>query len=40
VHVVRDECERHAEMHEHCRICAETCRRCAQACEALVAQIS
>ena len=26
------ECERHAEMHEHCRICAEACRRCEQAC--------
>ena len=23
-----DECERHAHMHEHCRICAEACRRC------------
>ena len=27
-----DECERHAEEHEHCRICAEHCRRCEQAC--------
>ncbi len=27
-----EECERHAEMHEHCAICAETCRRCEQAC--------
>jgi hypothetical protein len=26
------ECEKHAGMHEHCRICAETCRRCEQAC--------
>ena len=23
-----DECERHAQMHEHCRVCAEACRRC------------
>ncbi len=23
-----DECVRHAEMHEHCRICAEVCRDC------------
>ncbi|WP_343994899.1 four-helix bundle copper-binding protein, partial [Terrabacter terrae] len=23
-----DECEQHAEMHGHCRICAEACRRC------------
>lgn len=27
-----DECERHARMHEHCRVCAEACRRCQQAC--------
>ena len=26
-----EECERHASMHEHCRICAESCRRCEQA---------
>lgn len=27
-----EECERHAAMHEHCRVCAESCRRCEQAC--------
>jgi uncharacterized protein DUF326 len=32
-----DECERHAEMHEHCRVCAEVCRRCEQACNELLA---
>jgi Domain of Unknown Function (DUF326) len=32
-----DECERHAEMHEHCRVCAEACRRCEQACQELLA---
>jgi hypothetical protein len=32
-----DECERHAEMHEHCRVCAEACRRCEQACNDLLA---
>ena len=26
-----DECERHAHMHEHCRICAEACLRAEQA---------
>ncbi|MBU1538416.1 MAG: four-helix bundle copper-binding protein [Alphaproteobacteria bacterium] len=26
------ECEKHAGMHEHCRICAEACRRCEDAC--------
>ena len=34
-----DECERHAEMHEHCRICAEACRRCEQACQDVLAAI-
>jgi hypothetical protein len=28
-----DECQRHASMHEHCRICAESCRRCMEACQ-------
>ena len=27
-----EECERHAQHHEHCRICAEECRRCEKAC--------
>jgi Domain of Unknown Function (DUF326) len=32
-----DECERHAQLHEHCRVCAEACRRCEQACRDLLA---
>jgi hypothetical protein len=32
-----DECERHAAMHEHCRVCAEACRRCEEACRQLLA---
>jgi hypothetical protein len=32
-----EECERHADMLEHCRICAEACRRCEQACDRLLA---
>jgi hypothetical protein len=32
-----DECERHARMHAHCRVCAEACRRCEQACRDLLA---
>jgi hypothetical protein len=28
-----EECERHAEKQEHCRICAKACRNCVQACE-------
>jgi hypothetical protein len=35
-----DECERHAHMHEHCRVCAEACRRCEQACRELLAAMS
>jgi hypothetical protein len=31
-----EECERHAAMHAHCRICGEACRRCEQACRALL----
>jgi Domain of Unknown Function (DUF326) len=34
-----DECERHAQIHEHCRVCAEACRRCEQACKDLLATI-
>lgn len=30
-----EECERHAGMHEHCRICAEACRGCERACRRL-----
>lgn len=35
-----DECEQHAGMHEHCKICAQACRACEQACNALLASIS
>ena len=35
----REECERHARHHEHCRICAEVCGRCEQACNDLLASI-
>jgi hypothetical protein len=31
------ECEKHASMHEHCRVCAEACRRCEKACAKLLA---
>ena len=27
------ECERHAQHHEHCGICAESCRMCETACQ-------
>jgi hypothetical protein len=35
----REECERHAPHHEHCRTCAEVCSRCEQACNDLLAAI-
>jgi len=35
-----DECERHAAMHAHCRVCEEACRRCEQACRELLAAIT
>lgn len=34
-----EECERHAAMHEHCRICAEACRRCARSCDEAVSSM-
>ena len=34
-----DECARDAEMHEHCRICADACRRCEQACRDLITSL-
>lgn len=35
-----DECEQHAGMHEHCRVCAEACRECEAACAELLSAIS
>jgi hypothetical protein len=31
-----DECQKHAEMHEHCRVCMKACKRCEAACNALI----
>ena len=36
----REECERHAAHHEHCRICAGSCSRCEQACDDLLASLA
>jgi len=33
------QCEQHASMHDHCRICAESCSRTEAACAALLAII-
>jgi hypothetical protein len=35
-----EECERHADHHEQCRICAEQCRRCEDACSAVLDAIA
>ena len=35
-----DECEHHARMHHHCRICADTCRSCERACRDLLAAMN
>ncbi|RDI34749.1 four-helix bundle copper-binding protein [Lentzea flaviverrucosa] len=35
-----DECWSHADMHEHCRICAEACRACETACRDLLSTIN
>jgi hypothetical protein len=32
-----DECEQHAQRHDHCRVCLEACRRCELACRDLLA---
>ena len=37
--VCGEECQRHADRHEHCRICAESCRRCEQACHEAVRDV-
>jgi len=34
-----EECERHAHMHSHCRVCAEACRRGEQASRVLLAAL-
>jgi hypothetical protein len=34
-----EECESHAEVHDHCRACGEACRRCEQACRELLGAI-
>ena len=34
--IYAEECEQHASMHEHCRLCGEACRRCEQACSRLL----
>lgn len=35
-----DECSRHAQHHEHCRVCAEACRRCEDLCQQVLDAIA
>ena len=35
-----EECQRHASMHDHCRICAEECRVCQDACRQAIQSMS
>ncbi len=34
------ECRSHAEMHAHCRVCAEACERCEHACAQALRRLS
>lgn len=34
-----DECEKHAQRHEHCRICADACEQCFDACQDALASL-
>jgi hypothetical protein len=35
-----DECEVHADMHDHCRLCAEACHHCQERCNFLIGEIT
>lgn len=37
--VCADECGRHAQAHEHCRVCAEACRACQHACHSAMPDV-
>lgn len=34
-----DECARHAEMHDHCRVCAQECQACEDACQQAMSSV-
>lgn len=38
--VCGNECEKHADMHEHCRVCADACANCAQACRQMLDSVA
>lgn len=35
-----EECERHSDIHDHCRICADACRHCQERCNFILGEIS
>ena len=35
-----EECDKHAQHMQHCRVCAEACRRCEQACNQLATALA
>jgi hypothetical protein len=37
--VCAEDCERHAGLHDHCRICAEACRDCEEACRTALSTV-
>lgn len=37
--ICAEDCEKHAKMHAHCRICAEACRKCEDACRRLLSSL-
>lgn len=37
--VCAEECEQHADMMRHCKLCGESCRRCEKSCHRLLASI-
>jgi hypothetical protein len=39
-HLCADECARHAQRHEHCRVCAQACRDCEDACRDLLQHLA
>jgi hypothetical protein len=34
--ICEEECRKHAQHHEHCRICADACKSCRDACEEII----
>lgn len=37
--VCAEECERHAQQHQHCKVCAEACRSCERACREAMQEV-